>query len=634
MTDEIARLYPADAFGNSLRAVTKYNKGQPAQQSSRSGSHRDRHEREHTELAEDGVDSDDRLPSVVLSFGQRPRNHRGFVMGCGEDCDFILPDLFGISRQHCAITFDKNHYLVVRDLGSLNGMTVLYDGENHGQRRNFTWIIGGHEITHRKTVVLQFNESLKFRIAVPRRDIASQAYIDQVDWFRHRTSDSHDIFASLRLQNRTQTFAALRQYDASTPRLSTAQVLLTRPIGEGTYGEVIHVWNASTGEQYALKKPCQQADELGVDVWRSEAQILAGLKHVCWHLPVNDISNSWQDNIVRIFGFDPSPCPQIWLEYAEYGSLNTLGHITQTECAHITHQCAGALAYLHDKNIVHRDVKPENILVYSRDASRIHVKLGDFGLSKQQWSGQPLRTLCGTPVYLAPEIMMANAKLEERHPGYGPAIDIWSLGVVVLQFATGLPASLKSNTNWTPGPGWCLAIFARISRVSKQRPNALNRLLRAMLVLEPQQRITARKCYEQCQAFLRIKDPVVALNPGAAILPSEFRESSITVSPKLSSTPKRVSPTRRSIRAGVERTASPTSVRRSRLPRPCNVAQKKQAGRFLDYNCLEVASHRQKQRLGQSCTRNDPMNLASGLPRKCASEWGKRPITLWPSQLR
>ena len=105
------------------------------------------------------------------------------------------------------------------------------------------------------------------------------------------------------------------------------------------------------------------------------------------------------------------------------------------ECVEILRQCLSALAYLHGhkKPIVHRDIKPENILVQHRDADGIHVKLADFGLTRE---GDHLTTNCGTPLYLAPEVHEI-----ERHArgqgtrSYTPAVDVWSLGVVVFKYA-------------------------------------------------------------------------------------------------------------------------------------------------------------------------------------------------------
>jgi serine/threonine-protein kinase Chk2 len=85
----------------------------------------------------------------------------------------------------------------------------------------------------------------------------------------------------------------------------------------------------------------------------------------------------------------------------------------------------------HDRNIVHRDIKPENILVVDKE---LHVKLADFGLAKIIGEESFTTTLCGTPCYVAPEIL-ANSK----HRKYTKAVDIWSLGVVLYICLCGFP---------------------------------------------------------------------------------------------------------------------------------------------------------------------------------------------------
>ncbi|VDK54638.1 unnamed protein product, partial [Cylicostephanus goldi] len=80
-------------------------------------------------------------------------------------------------------------------------------------------------------------------------------------------------------------------------------------------------------------------------------------------------------------------------------------------------QTASALAYLHNRKIVHRDIKAENLLLYSKK----QVQLCDFGLACTVLG--PLYRVCGTPSYCAPEVI--------RETGYGLPVDIWSLGVLL-----------------------------------------------------------------------------------------------------------------------------------------------------------------------------------------------------------
>ena len=86
---------------------------------------------------------------------------------------------------------------------------------------------------------------------------------------------------------------------------------------------------------------------------------------------------------------------------------------------------ASALEYLHEKNIVYRDLKPENVLL-GMDGS---AKLGDFGFAKKLEKGSHTYTFCGTPGYVAPEVVLAR--------GYGTSVDWWGLGVLMYVLLTG-----------------------------------------------------------------------------------------------------------------------------------------------------------------------------------------------------
>ncbi|KAI5726507.1 hypothetical protein M8J76_003935 [Diaphorina citri] len=102
----------------------------------------------------------------------------------------------------------------------------------------------------------------------------------------------------------------------------------------------------------------------------------------------------------------------------------------------MTQSLASALSYLHDNYIVHRDIKPENLLV---EMSGCHVKVlkvGDFGLAQRVL--RPMFTVCGTPTYVAPEIL--------NESGYGVKIDVWAAGVILYILLCGFPPFV-SDTN-------------------------------------------------------------------------------------------------------------------------------------------------------------------------------------------
>ena len=95
-----------------------------------------------------------------------------------------------------------------------------------------------------------------------------------------------------------------------------------------------------------------------------------------------------------------------------------------------------ALQYLHHHKIVYRDLKPENIVLSIPE--RGHIKLVDFGFSKSLKQTGKTFTNCGTPVYIAPEIIIGN--------GHSYEVDIWSLGVLICEMASGTTPFQSDST--------------------------------------------------------------------------------------------------------------------------------------------------------------------------------------------
>jgi len=93
-----------------------------------------------------------------------------------------------------------------------------------------------------------------------------------------------------------------------------------------------------------------------------------------------------------------------------------------------------ALQHLHDKGVVYRDLKPENIMLDHEG----HVKLSDFGLAKLKSSSfKQINTFCGTPEYLAPEIILEK--------GYTKSVDWWALGCVLYEMLAGKHPFRRKN---------------------------------------------------------------------------------------------------------------------------------------------------------------------------------------------
>nr|POE46950.1 putative serine/threonine-protein kinase fhkb [Quercus suber] len=190
--------------------------------------------------------------------------------------------------------------------------------------------------------------------------------------------------------------------------------------------------------------------------------------------------------MVRLHFMTEIPQPLVILDYLPHGDLEQLHRtrcLTTSEVVETLVQGLSALDYLHDQTppIVHRDIKPDNILVQSREP--FHIRLGDFGLSK---ASEDLKTICGTPTYFAPEVARYYRSSPPPNHRYTNAVDIWSLGVVVSRFAHNLPF---------PGIGagvkWCNKIATHLK---DREPDGLVKVLLKMVAMDPRQRHSAKEC--------------------------------------------------------------------------------------------------------------------------------------------
>ncbi|KAK4151490.1 kinase-like domain protein [Chaetomidium leptoderma] len=398
-------------------------------------------------------------PGLELRFSHGPQTPYGFVF------------------HHFALTFDDHYRPIIKDLGSFNGTEVTYDKQGEGKRSDFVWIIGGHEVPQeKKAIVININKNLKFQIVAAHHDITSPGYIDNVNRFRQGTANAENLFGRLDLRSRPQTELAS---GAHTP--GTGPIVLRKHLGEGTFGVVTHLWDVSTADECALKEPSEGAiwkRWVSVDEWMEEARIMRLVSH---------------DHIVTFIDSDFTSLPRLRFEYVPGGTLENYTDLSTDDCLQILCQCLSALVYLHGQEppIVHRDIKPSNILVQHRHPDDIHVKLGDFGLSRE---GPDPATICGSWRYLAPEVHNEKDRRVAHYDrrSYTLAVDIWSLGVTVFECAYDLPSSKAT------GVLWCKEIVKKLRRDIKSNPDDLKQFLwDAMVILQPRLRGTAQSCYNK-----------------------------------------------------------------------------------------------------------------------------------------
>ncbi len=242
-------------------------------------------------------------------------------------------------------------------------------------------------------------------------------------------------------------------------------------IGEGSFGKVSLVRHNNTGSQYAIKQisKLDKNNQEGKLYFRREIEIMYKIH---------------QANIVRLFNhFEDNEYCYFVMEYIENGNLFSQptwknNHcFTSDDVAKIIKEVICAVYYLHnmDPPIIHRDIKPENVLI---DKNGV-IKLTDFGWSNYVDSNEIRKTYCGTPVYLAPEMIKEN--------GHDEHLDIWCIGVLLFELLTGnVPFKGKDIDSLNNN-----ILSLKISWPKDINTVAKNLILK-ILKLEPTERISLR----------------------------------------------------------------------------------------------------------------------------------------------
>ncbi|XP_069840864.1 phosphorylase b kinase gamma catalytic chain, liver/testis isoform isoform X2 [Dendropsophus ebraccatus] len=186
-----------------------------------------------------------------------------------------------------------------------------------------------------------------------------------------------------------------------------------------------------TGRQYAVKiievTPERMSPEQLQEVRLSTAKELEILHHVSQHPSIITLIDSYESSTFIFLVFDLMKRGELFDYLTEKVTLSE----KETRC--IMRSLLEAVSYLHANHIVHRDLKPENILM----DDCLNIKLSDFGFSCVLNPPEKLRELCGTPGYLAPEILKCS--MDETHPGYGKEVDLWACGVIMFTLLAGSP---------------------------------------------------------------------------------------------------------------------------------------------------------------------------------------------------
>uniref|UniRef100_A0A4W6DMP6 Serine/threonine kinase 33 n=1 Tax=Lates calcarifer TaxID=8187 RepID=A0A4W6DMP6_LATCA len=257
-----------------------------------------------------------------------------------------------------------------------------------------------------------------------------------------------------------------------------------RKLGQGSFGVVYEATHIETQTNWAIKEVCRPAaGSSKVKMLAHEIEILKQMNHA---------------HIIHLQEVYETP-RMIYLvtELCAGGELTQLlkrkKFFTEDETRHIICSLADAVAYLHKRDIMHRDLKLENILVKNSpdedDNDRINIKVTDFGLAVQT-SGVGIENImteaCGTLIYMAPEMMTGC--------GYTQWCDMWSIGVVMYMLSGEPPFVSKTKANLlekitNQEVTFTQPIWATVSDAAKN-------LLTCLLKVDPAYRMSASQILE------------------------------------------------------------------------------------------------------------------------------------------
>jgi serine/threonine-protein kinase len=285
--------------------------------------------------------------------------------------------------------------------------------------------------------------------------------------------------------------------------------LLAKKIGEGGMGTVYEAQQVSLDRVVALKIPARHLtrDKRFVKRFQREARVMAQLDH---------------PHILRCYTFgEAQGYHYLAMELASAGSLDDwierLGHLSVADSLHIIIAAAAGLQHAHDQSLVHRDVKPGNILITGKGV----VKVSDLGLAKAMTEEDLTLTRSGTgigtPVYMPPEQMRDSKNVDARY-------DIYALGCVLYHCLTGRPPFRGESY---------IELFEAKEHRRYSPPRTLNRDVppRLEIIIDKALEKDPKHRYQSCAELIRDLESLNLANPVLSFVTSETTLSDIALTP-------------------------------------------------------------------------------------------------------
>lgn len=253
-------------------------------------------------------------------------------------------------------------------------------------------------------------------------------------------------------------------------KVGLSDFTLIKVIGRGSFGKVLLVKEKATQKIFAIKVLAKDnvVKRNQVEHTKTERSVMGSITHPF----IVTLHYAFQTKSKLYFVLSYCPGGELFFH------LGREGKFTENKAKFYAAEILCALDYLHQHDIIYRDLKPENVLL-DRDG---HVCLTDFGLSKEHIPDNvSAHSFCGTPEYLAPEVI--------KKSGHGKAADWWSFGSFVFEMLTGLPPFYSNASRER--------LFRKILVSKIHMPRFISRdaqmLLKGLLCRNPAQRLGSNR---------------------------------------------------------------------------------------------------------------------------------------------
>lgn len=230
---------------------------------------------------------------------------------------------------------------------------------------------------------------------------------------------------------------------------------MNEKIGHGAYSVVFKGYHQKLKKEVAIKRIDLIENQKFLNRFKMEINLMKKLNHI---------------NIVNLYDtIEKDDYLYLIIEYCKHGDLRNFlkkRPLKEKKAKIIFKELISGLKYLYELNICHRDLKPQNILL----DENYTIKISDFGLARLNNENNLMDTICGSPIYMAPEIMKYNK--------YDNKADIWSLGIIFYELLTGrTPFKVKSHQELMEKIENNIIKFPSVIKISDECHNLLSQLL-------------------------------------------------------------------------------------------------------------------------------------------------------------